>query len=130
MYLDDVVVYSDSWAEHLVRIRMFLGHLVDANLPVNLAKCEFGRGTVTYLGKIVGQGQVCPVREKVVAIDWYPTPTMKKELMRFLGMAGYYCTFCRNFSVVVTPFIDLLKGHARFVWSHVCQEAFDAIKHS
>ncbi len=100
----------------------------EAGLTVNLAKCEFAKATVTYLGKVVGQGCVRPVRAKVEAIDQFPSPTMKKELMRFLGLVGYYRGFCRNFSTVVAPLTDLLKAKAAFVWTSVCQEAFEAAK--
>ncbi|XP_029985092.1 CD2-associated protein-like [Sphaeramia orbicularis] len=62
--------------------------LTEASLTVNLAKCEFGKATVTYLGRVVGQGEVRPVQAKVKAILEYPSPTTKKELMRFLGMVG------------------------------------------
>ncbi len=65
---------------------------------------------MTYLGKVVGQGCVRPVRAKVEAIDQFPSPTTKKELMRFLGLVGYYRGFCRNFSTVVAPLTDLLKA--------------------
>lgn len=58
IYLDDVVIYIDTWCEHVERIGALLDQLVWANLTVNLAKCEFARGTVTYLEKVDGQGQV------------------------------------------------------------------------
>ena len=64
VYLDDVVVYSDNWEIHLDRIRELFNRLREARLTVNLAKCEFARATVTYLGRVVGQGQVCPVGAK------------------------------------------------------------------
>ncbi len=110
VYLDDVVVYSQSWDEHIVQIRALFDRFVKANLTVNLLKCEFSKPTVVYLGKVVGQGQVLPVRAKVEIIDNYPTPTTKKELMRFLGMVGFYRCFCRNFSTVVAPLTNLLRG--------------------
>lgn len=50
-----------------------------ANLTINLAKCEFAQATVVYLGKVIGQGQVCPVKAKVFIIDMFPPPTTKKE---------------------------------------------------
>ena len=128
MYLDDVVIYSDTWEEHLLRIRALFDRLASAKLTVNLAKCEFARATVTYLGKVVGQGEVRPVRAKVAAIDRYPAPTTKKELMRFLGMVGYYRGFCKNFSTVVAPLTDLLKGNVQYLWSHLCQRAFQMAK--
>lgn len=103
MYLDDVVIYSDTWGDHVHHIRTPFDRLCDANLTVNLAKCEFAKATVTYLGKVVGHGQVRPVEAKVTAIEQYPVPTTKKEVMRFLGLVGYYRSFCRNFSMMVAP---------------------------
>ena len=128
VYLDDVVIFSDTWDMHVQRIRALFDRLAEARLTVNLAKCEFARATVTYLGRVVGQGQVRPVDAKVRAVAQYPAPTTKKELMRFLGLVGYYRSFCKNFSTVVAPLTDLLKGKAKFVWSSHCQSAFDHVK--
>lgn len=88
-YLDDVVVFSDTWDVHVQRLKAVFDRLTEANLTVNLAKCEFAKATVTYLGKVVGQGAVRPVQAKVEAIAEYPVPTSKKQLMRFLGLVGY-----------------------------------------
>ncbi len=77
---------------------------------------------------MVGQGQVLPVRAKVEMIDNYPTPTTKKELMRFLGMVGFYRCFCRNFSTVVAPLTNLLRGGIDFCWTLGCQQAFENVK--
>ena len=128
VYLDDVVVFSDSWSQHVERIRALFGRLAEAGLTVNLAKCEFARATVTYLGRVVGQGQVRPVVAKVSAVSQYPAPTTKKELLRFLGLVGYYRCFCRNFSTVVTPLTNLLKSSVEFIWSDECQKAFESVK--
>lgn len=128
VYLDDVVCYADTWVDHLARIRALFQRLVAATLTVNLAKCEFAQATVVYLGKVVGQGKVRPVNAKVVAIENFPPPTTKKELMRFLGMIGYYRGFCCNFSTVVSPLTNLLKGTAKFVWSAECHQAFQNAK--
>ncbi len=128
MYLDDVVVYSQTWDEHIVQIIALFDRFVKANLTVNLLKCEFAKATVVYLGKVVGQGQVLPVRAKVETIDNYPTPTTKKELMRFLGMVGFYRCFCRNFSTVVAPLTNLLRGGIDFCWTLGCQQAFEKVK--
>ena len=128
LYLDDVVVFSDTWDSHVERIRALFARLAEARLTVNLAKCEFAKATVTYLGRVVGQGTVRPVEEKVKAVVRFPVPVTKKELMRFLGLVGYYRCFCRNFSDVVAPLTDLLKAKVTFVWSPVCQQAFEKAK--
>ena len=124
VYLDDIVLHSSSWSSHLELIHTVFHRLGDASLTLNLAKCEFGKGTVTYLGKQVGQGQVRPVEAKIQAIVEFPTPKTKREVRRFLGMAGYYRSFCRNFSDVVLPLTNLLRNTTNFVWSVECEAAF------
>lgn len=127
-YLDDLVVYSSEWSEHLSLLHTVFERLEKATLTLNLAKCEFARATVTYLGKEVGQGQVRPVAAKVSAINEFSIPTTRRELRRFLGMAGYYRSFCRNFSSVVHPLTSLLSPSRAFVWSPECQHSFDSVK--
>ena len=128
VYLDDVVIYSNTWEDHLSRIRALFERFANANLTVNLAKCEFAKATVTYLGKVVGQGHVRPVHAKVTAVEEFPVPTTKKELMRFLGLVGYYRCFCCNFSTVVASLTDLLKIKSKYIWSTSCQKAFTVVK--
>lgn len=106
--MDDIVVYSDSWECHVQSLEALFDHLVEANLTVNLAKCEFARATVTYLGKVVGQRKVGPVGAKIETIDKYPVPETKKELGRFLGLLGYYRGFCPISSAVVASLTNLL----------------------
>lgn len=127
-YLDDVVLYSSDWANHVGQIRELFTRLAAANLTVNLAKCEFGKASVTYLGKVVGGGQVRPVSAKVEAVCGFPVPESRRELRRFLGMAGYYRAFCRNFASVVVPLTNLLSPKVPFYWSEKCQDAFDNVK--
>jgi len=89
---------------------------------------QIQQATVTYLGKIVGQGKVCPIHVKVLAIQAFPVPSTKRELLRFLGMAGYYRGFCANFASVVAPLTELLKIDVKYVWSPLCQQAFNQVK--
>lgn len=128
VYLDDVVIFSDTCKEHLQRIQALFDQLRWAKLTVNLAKWDFAKAKVTYLGKVVGQDEVRPVQAKVEAIQWFPVPTTKKDLMRFLGLAGFYPGFFHNFSTVAAPLTELLKAKTKFVWSAECQSAFEAIK--
>ncbi|KAL1250687.1 hypothetical protein QQF64_018483 [Cirrhinus molitorella] len=127
-YLDDVVVYSRDWDEHMKSLRAVFEHFANASLTLNLAKCEFGQASVMYLGKEVGHGQVRPVEAKVEAMSKFPVPTTRRELRRFLGMAGYYRSFCRNFSSVVSPLTSLLSPSTAFVWNAECQYAFESVK--
>ena len=58
-------------------------------------------------------------------ISDFPVPTCKRQLMRFLGMAGYYRKFCDNFSVIAEPLTNLLSKRTKFIWTNDCQKAFD-----
>lgn len=128
VYLDDIVIYSKTWSEHIETLAVVFSRLKDASLSLNLAKCDFGKATVTYLGKKVGQGEVCPLLAKIQTILDFPAPKTRRELRRFLGMAGYYRGFCKNFSDVVSPLTSLTSPSKNFVWSPACQNAFESAK--
>ena len=127
-YIDDLVVYSEDWNVHIGRIRELFRRLAAAKLTVNLAKSEFGGATVSFLGHVVGSGHVRPLSAKIDAILAFPTPTNRKELMRFLGMAGYYRRFCHNFSDVTAPLTNLLQKDVKFNWTEDCQHAVNRVK--
>ena len=98
--------------------------LSGAKLIINLSKSEFGRAQVTYLGHVLGQGQVKPVCAKLEAIAHCPRPENKEGLMRFLGMAGNYRRFCSNFATVAEPSTQLLSKKVKFIWNVRCENAF------
>ncbi len=85
-YLDDIVVYSDAWEDHICSLEKLFTRLSDAQLTLNLAKCEFAKGAVTFLGTKVGQVCVKPTEAKVSAIIEFPTPSTKRQLRRSLGI--------------------------------------------
>ena len=80
------------------------------------------------LGHFVGQGQIKPVNSKVCAINDFPRLENKKQLMRFLGMAGYYRKFCPNFFTISEPLTQVLKKTHKFVWSDDCEKSFVKLK--
>lgn len=112
--MDDVVLHTCSWSEHLDLLQELFAHLRKASLTINLSKCEFGKARVTYLGKVVGGGHVRPVNAKVEAVCAFPVPTTRRELPHFLGLAGYYRAFCQNFATVVMALTDLLSPKNTF----------------
>lgn len=93
-----------------------------------MSKCEFGKATVTYLGKIVGNGHIRPIEAKIESICAFPVPSNRMELHRFLGMTGYYRGFCPNFASLVAPLTDLVSTKVSFNWTTVSQQAFDGAK--
>ena len=93
-----------------------------------MSKSAFCHAVVTFLGHEVGRGKVMPIEAKIKAISEFPIPDGKKQLMRFLGMAGYYRKFCSNFSTITEPLTNLLKKRIKFIWSERCQKSFDKLK--
>ena len=127
-YMDDVVIFSDNWSDHIRQIKRFFQIMREAKLTINLMGSEFGKAAVKYLGRIVGQGQVRPLDARVQTIVEYPIPTSRKELARFLGVGGCYRNFCLGFSEIAAPLTNLLGKRVKFVWTDDCQLAFDKVK--
>lgn len=128
VYLDDCIVGNDEWREHLSLLRQVFTRLMSANLTVNLSKCEFGQAQVVCLGHVVGLGKVLPILSKVECIKAFPQPKTRKEVRRFLGMAGFYRRFCPNFATIAAPITDLLKKGNKFVWSEACRQSCQLLK--
>ncbi|XP_069973541.1 uncharacterized protein [Penaeus vannamei] len=128
VYIDDLVVYSRNWEDHVATLRSLFERLQDAGLIVNLVKSEFAQAKVRYLGHEVGGGEVAPVKAKVEAIGELPVPKNKRAVQRFIGMAGYYRRFCPNFADGAKPLTDLLSPKKEFKWTVKCQESFSKLK--
>ena len=129
-YIDDIVVYSRSWEEHLDHLRQVLTRLQGAGLTVKIKKCQFGRPKVPYLGHLVGGGDLEPDPGKVQAVKEYPQPETKKDVRAFLGLAGYYRRFIPNFAAVAVPMTELTrKGQPhRVCWTQRQGDAFQKLK--
>ncbi|XP_068246894.1 uncharacterized protein [Palaemon carinicauda] len=128
VYIDDIIVYSNDFETHLVILEELLTALSNAGLVINLSKSVFCEATVTFLGHVVGKGEVLPKEVNVAKIKEFPVPSSKRELQRFLGMAGYYSRFVANYSDVVAPLTNLLRKHSKFVWDEKCKESFEIVK--
>jgi len=128
VYIDDVLVTSETWGEHMETLRLVFERLSKANLTINLAKSEFGKASVTYLGHEIGLGVIKPRDAKVRSILDYPVPRNPKDIQRFLGLIGFYRKFIPQFSEVAVPITSLLKKRVKFKWSDECQSAFEKLK--
>ena len=130
-YIDDIIVFSDTWEQHLSHLRTVLGALRNSHLTAKPSKCFLGYEQLEFLVHIVGGGTVAPVKEKVRVIRDFPEPTTKRELRSFLGMVGYYRKFIPNFSQLAAPLTDMTgKGYpAKVIWTDSAREAFQTLRH-
>jgi hypothetical protein len=128
MYIDDIVVSSMTWEDHLQDVRLVLQRLEKAKLTVRLTKCFFAVQEVDYLGHTVGIGQMSPRQIKVKALLDSPRPVNKKYLKSFLGLAGFYQRYVPHYGNLTAPLTDLLRKDRPFVWGQTEEECFNNIK--
>jgi hypothetical protein len=113
VYLDDVIVTSRTFSEHIALLKEVCKRLEDANLTVNLEKCKFFRSSLHYLGFVVNREGLRTDPDKITAMVNYPAPTTTTELKRFLGLCSWYRRFIPHFSSIVAPLNALLKNKGR-----------------
>ena len=110
-YIDDAIVYSSTWEEHMKNLRALFERLMQANIVINLEKCKFAKATIsnTCLGHVAGEEYALPSPAKVQSILDFQKSSNKRESVRFLGMSGFYRKFCAYYSTPVAPLTNLLK---------------------
>jgi hypothetical protein len=123
-YLDDTIVYSVNHQNHIKHLELVLQSLASANLSINVEKSQFALTSISYLGFIVNEHGIKADPQKVKPILSIPAPSNLKKLERFLGCAGAYQKFLRNFQVVVEPLRRLKRMDIPFVWSKEQEKAF------
>jgi hypothetical protein len=129
-YIDDVVIATTTFADHISIIRRVFDLLRSVGLKVSLPKCAFGQRETLYLGWICSATGIKPNPERVLAITEARRPTTIKELRRFIGMSSYYSACVRDFSTIAAPMFRLLMKNAAFEWTDECQTAWQTIKDS
>lgn len=130
-YLDDIIIISSSFQEHVSILSRVLDKLRQANLTINLEKCEFFRSQLKYLGYVVDENGLRTDPDKVTAILNFPTPTCRKDLKRFLGTATWYRRFVPKFSTIAGPLNKLTSNKKQappFQWTEEADRAFKQLK--
>ena len=126
-YIDDIVIFSNTWEEHLEALNKVLERFMLHNLVVNLNKSEFCQAEVTYLGHRVGSGKIKPKNANISAIQHMRPPTTVRGVRRFLGATGFYRRFCPNFSKIANPLTELLRKNRKFKWTDECENSFRSL---
>lgn len=111
VFFDDILVFSSSYEDHLKHLQLVFQQLHDHNWKIKLSKCEFAQRSISYLGHVIFEAGVETDPQKIAAVVTWPTPSVK-ELWGFLGLAGYYRKFVRNFGIIVKPLTELLRKNS------------------
>jgi hypothetical protein len=128
VFIDDILIYSNSKEEHEGHLRLILEKLREHKLYAKFNKCEFWLEKVGFLGHIVSGERVTVDPVKVTAVTERESPKTVSDIRSFLGLAGYYRRFIENFSKIAKPMTELLKKENKFVWSDSCQASFWELK--
>jgi len=103
VFFDDILIYSNSWKEHLSHLHVVLGTLLKHQLFVNHSKCLFGRKEVEYLGHVISAASVVANPKKTQSMETWPVPANTTALRRFLGLTDYYRKFILGYGSIATP---------------------------
>lgn len=128
VFFDDILVYSQTFKDHVVHLKHVLSLLAKGQWHVKLSKCNFAQRQVSYLGHVISEQGVATDVAKIEAILNWPPPSTVKELRSFLGLAGYYRRFVGHFAIISKPLADLLKKHSLFVWNEDQKVAFSTLQ--
>ena len=126
VYYDDKLIYSKSMDEHLDHLRAVFNALRDARLFGNLEKCIFCTDRVSFLGYVVTPQGIEVDKAKVEAIQGWPEP--KTQVRSFLGLAGFYHHFVKDFSTIAAPLNELTKKGVAFSWGVEQDRSFNMLK--
>lgn len=112
IYLDDIVIFSSTFEEHLHRLEAVFTKLSEHHLKLKSSKCEFFKPKITYLGHVVSEEGIQADPEKIAAVKLWPIPKSTKQVRQFLGFTGYYRRFIKGYASLVRPLNDQLVGHS------------------
>ena len=128
IFMDDFSVFGDSYEGCLENLRKVLERCQEKNLVLNWEKCHFMVTQGIVLGHIVSKKGIEVDKAKVELISNLPTPKCVKDIRSFLGHAGFYRRFIKDFGAIARPLCNLLAKDAPFAWSQACEDAFDKLK--
>jgi transposase InsO family protein len=127
-FLDDILIFSKTREEHLAHIREVLERLREAKLYGKLRKCEFMREEVSFLGHRIGAKGLAVCPDKIEAVRDWPAPRNPGDVRSFLGLAGFYRKFVKDFSKVALPLTELTHEKVPWEWGSKQKESFQALK--
>ncbi|KAL0192406.1 hypothetical protein M9458_010702, partial [Cirrhinus mrigala] len=129
VYIDDILIFSSSYTEHVHHVRAVLNRLIQHQLYAKEEKCQFHQEKISFLGYVISPEGVAMDDSKVNAVRDWPRPKTLKELQRFLGFSNFYRRFIRNFSTIAGPLTSMVKkGSIRLSWSPEAVHAFNDLR--
>ena len=128
VYIDDIIIFSETVTDHLKQLNEVFSHLKTAGLKLKPKKCHLFRSKVQYLGHLVSEHGVEMDPEKIRAIEDWERPQNITEVRSFLGLCSYYRRFIPHFASIARPLIKMTKKNSTFEWTDEQEGAWDILK--
>ena len=121
VFMDDITIYGNTFDECLINLETVLNRCIEKDLVLKWENCHFMVRQGIVLGHIISNQGIEVDKAKVELIVKLPSPTTVKGIRQFLGHAGFYKRFIKDFSKLARPFCELLAKDAKFIWDDRCQ---------
>lgn len=127
-YIDDILIFSKSFNEHMKHIEQLLEAIRKEGFRLKFTKCKFAESSVKYLGHVISNNSICPLKDNLISIRNFPIPKTKKNIRQFLGKINFYNKYIPNIAITLDPLHNLLRKGQKFIWTKECQDAFEKMK--
>lgn len=127
-FIDDILVFSKSYVEHINHLSQLLEAIKREGFRLKFTKCKFASNSIKYLGHVIQDNTVRPIRDNLISIRDFPTPKNQKNIRQLLGKINFYREYIPKLSIILEPLHNLLRKNRKFIWSTDCQKAFEKIK--
>ncbi|CAN6552261.1 unnamed protein product [Malus baccata var. baccata] len=128
IFMDDFSVFGNSFDNCLDNLTLILKRCVETNLVLNWEKCHFMVKQGIVLGHIISERGIEVDKSKIDLVRYLPSPTSVREVCSFLGHAGFYRRFIKDFSKIAQPLCRLLQKDVSFEFNEACEKAFKHLK--
>ena len=129
VFIDDILVYSRTKEEHVRHLSLVLKKLREHRLYAKFSKCQFWLNQVAFMGHVISAQGIQVDPQKIAAVESWEQPRTVTEVRSFLGLAGYYRRFVKDFSVIALPLTRLTRKEVKFEWDENCEQSFQQLKY-
>lgn len=127
-YIDDILIFSKSFTDHIDHLTQLFQAIKKEGFKLKFSKCSFAQDSVKYLGHIIQNNSVKPLKDNLISIKNFPIPKTSKNVRQFLGKINFYHKYVPKIAIKLDPLHRLLKKGQEFNWTKECQESFDEMK--
>jgi hypothetical protein len=127
VYLDDIIVFSETLEEHIEHVRLVVERLIQFNLKIKLKKCKIAQTSIEYLSHIISNGTITPSPAKVADLMKYNSPLNAAQIHSYVGLGSFYRRFIAGFASIVSPLLRAIHEKP-LIWTHECQQAFEFLR--